>query len=676
MAWDPKEHEQRVEEDDGEEELGEAVSAPQRFIVTYAKLTVKQDYKAQKDAVIFAIDISESMLEKPSVGSDPKKDDPDSIVVASLKSAAQLMQQRIIAQPKDMMGILFFGTKKTKVRDQPDDIFPHCYLHTDLDVPSADAVRELKDMAETGEDPKGILKPAKEKTSMAHMLNCANQTLMTNAPNFGSRRLFIVTDNDDPYAGDKEERLSAAVRAKDLFDLGVTIELFPVCRPGQKFDVDKFYTDIIYRDPYAATDPDNPDAIQTLKTGDGISLLNSLISSINAKQTPKRAYFSKMPLHLAPGLSISVNGYLILHKQAVQRSCYIWVEGHHKQIAQGQVIKTEDGSMRTVEKGEMKKAYKFGSGGDYVYFKPEELDQIRHFEGKCLRIIGFKPRSMLPPWAAVKKSAFIFPTEADVVGSTRVFSALWQKLLNSKKMAIAWYIARKNAVPQIVAILPSKKPSDEASGTQSLPAGLWLYPLPFVDDMRDLASLKTQPVVTASNELVDQMRIIVENLQMPKGAYDPSKHPNPALQWHYKVLQNIALDENVTSEKKADLTVPKYKQINKRVGQYQVELKEMLKEEAAAVQQQLAIKREAEAEADEDERPKKRSKAAPKKAAAPSGGISLAELKEAIDDDSLRKKTVAELKTICAEKELGSTTGKKKADLLELVEEWVEGQTL
>lgn len=382
-----------------------------------------------------------------------------------------------------------------------------------------------------------------------------------------------------------------------------------------------------------------------------------------------------MPLHLGPGLSISVNGYLILHKQAVQRSCYLWMNGtNEKQIAQGQVIKTEDGSMRTVEKGELKKAYKFGSGGDYVYFKPEELESIRHFEGKCLRIIGFKPRSMLHPWAAVKKSAFIFPTEADVVGSTRVFSALWRKLLDSKKMAIAWYIARKNAVPQIVAILPSRDPSDEDSGTQSLPAGLWLYPLPFMDDMRDLTQLKTQPVVRASNELVDKMRIIVENLQMPKGVYDHSKIPNPSLQWHYKVLQDIALDEIPESNNKTDLTVPKYKQINKRVGQYQVELKEMLKAEATAVQQQLAIKREAEEEADEDERPRKRSKAAPKKATAPSGGTSLAELKAAIDDDSLRKKTVAELKTICAEKDLGSTTGKKKADLLELVEEWVEGQ--
>ena len=194
--------------------------------------------------MIFAIEISESMLESQP-GSGSKKDDTDSIVTAALKTASQLMQQRIIAQPKDMMGILFFGTEKTKIRDlSSDELEPYrnCYLHTDLDVPSAKAVRALKDMAETGKDPNGILKPAKEPASIYHMLNCANQTLMSNAPNFGSRRLFIVTDNDDPNAGDERERKMAVVRAKDLFDLGVTVELFPVSRQGQNFDLDKFYT--------------------------------------------------------------------------------------------------------------------------------------------------------------------------------------------------------------------------------------------------------------------------------------------------------------------------------------------------------------------------------------------------------------------------------------------------
>lgn len=431
---------------------------------------------------------------------------------------------------------------------------------------------------------------------------------------------------------------------------------------------------MIYRDPLAAVDPENPGEIKTVKSGDGLTLLTSLISSINAKQTPKRAYFSKMPFHIAPGLTISINGYLILHKQEVARSNYIWLEGDKPQIIlKAETTKTEIGSMRTVDKSEIVKAYKFGSGSDFVKFAPDELKTIRKFgtEKNTLRILGFKPRSMLPSWAAVKKSAFIFPTEAGFVGSTRVFSALWRKLLDSDKMAIAWYISRQNAVPQIVAIIPSENPSDEESGTSYLPAGLWLYPLPFVDDVRDLEPIKHKPVVKASDELIDQMRTIVQNLTMPKGIYDPSKFPNPALQWHYKVLQTLALDEDLEDQKREDLTQPKYKQINKRVGGYQVEFQERIKVEAAAVQRELAIKREAEEEA--DDRPKKRAKAAPKKAAALTGGTSLAELREAVESDSLRKKTVVDLKAICTEKGL-HTTGKKKADLLETIEEWIESQ--
>lgn len=380
-----------------------------------------------------------------------------------------------------------------------------------------------------------------------------------------------------------------------------------------------------------------------------------------------------MNFQLAPGMTISVNGYLLLHKQVIQRSCYVYLEdeGVPPQLAKNETIRTEEGSMRTVEKTEIKKAYKFGTGGDFVYFSPQEMTKIREFDkNKCLRIIGFKPRSMLPTWAAVKKSTFIFPTESGYVGSTRVFSALWQKLLDSKKMAIAWYIPRKNAVPRIVAILPSEKPSDEDSGTYYLPAGLWLYPLPFVDDMRDLNPIKQKHVVRASDELRDQMRTIVQNLSLPKGVYDPEKYPNPALQYHYKILQAMALEEELPDGKKQDLTEPKYRQINKRVGAYQADFKKDVNEEAERVRQELEIKREAEDDA--DDRPKKRAKTAPKKPAAV-GGTTLADLNEEVQNDTLRKRVVPELKAICTEK--GLDTSGKKADLLERIEQWLESQS-
>ncbi|KAK4171792.1 SPOC like C-terminal domain-containing protein [Triangularia setosa] len=653
MAWgDDEEH--RFGGDEEEEELDE------------------NDYKTQKDAVLFAIDVSSSMLQPPP-SSDNRKSDKDSAVAAALKCAYQFMQQRIIAQPKDMMGILLFGTEKSKFRDETGGRsgsgYPHCYLFTELDIPAAEDVKKLQELVEEGEDVDEVLVPSKEPALMSNVLFCANQIFTTNAANFGSRRLFIITDNENPHGNDKQAKSSAAVRAKDLYDLGVTIELFPVSRANKAFDLSKFYDDIIYRSP--AEESDTSEGVKASRSGDGLTLLSSLISNINSKQAPKRSYFSKMPFELAPGLTITVKGYMPLHQQKPARTCYVWLGGEQAQLAQSETVKV-DSEARTVEKSEIKKAYKFG--GEYIYFTPEEAKSLKELDSKVLRIIGFKPLANIPMWASVKKSTFIFPSEEGYVGSTRVFSALWQKLLVSNKVGIAWFVARKNANPAMVAIIPSGSlnDEDEDSTVPYLPVGLWLYPLPFADDIRNV-DIKAPP--KPADELTDQMREIIQNLQLPKATYNPLKYPNPALQWHYKILQAMALDEDVPDEM-ADLTVPKYKQIDKRVGGYLAEWKQELAEKAKEFMELRATKRELEQqdmELVERPRPAKRQKAAPGSTAGSrsSGGqMSNAELKAALENDTLKKLTVAVLKDVLTSKGI-STTG-KKADLLERLEAWIE----
>jgi len=193
--------------------------------------------------VLFAIDVSKSMAKKPTGDGGKKKGDNDSPLSAALKCAYQLMQQRIISQPKEMMGVLLFGTEQSKFRDEDGRSgYPHCYLFQDLDVPSAEDVKALRALVEGDDgDLQDILTPAKERVQMSNVLFCANQIFTTNAPNFGSRRLFIITDNDDPHAGDKQARSAAAVRAKDLYDLGVVIELFPISPEDKPFELNKFY---------------------------------------------------------------------------------------------------------------------------------------------------------------------------------------------------------------------------------------------------------------------------------------------------------------------------------------------------------------------------------------------------------------------------------------------------
>ncbi|KAK1598232.1 ATP-dependent DNA helicase II [Colletotrichum navitas] len=649
MADRPHFKREEEDEDDAEEEIDET------------------DYKAQKDAILLAIDISASMLQRPPTSSS-KKADKDSAVEAALKCAYHLMQQRIISNPRDMMGILFFGTEKSKFQEESARSglgYPHCYLFTDLDIPAAEDIKALKTLVgadgEEGEDEHEVLVPAKDEVQMANVFFCANQIFTTKAANFGSRRLFIITDNDDPHAKNKDAKSAAAVRAKDLYDLGVIIELFPITRDEKKFDLGKFYDDIVYRDQTAEA---NLSEVRSSKSGDGLSLLNSLISNINSKETPKRALFSNLPFEIAPGLRISVKGYNIIHRQTPARTSYIYLDSDRPQLAHGETTRVAEDSARTVEKTEFKKAYKFG--GEFVHFAPEEQKSLKAFGSPIIRIIGFKPRSTLPFWASVKKSTFIFPSEEDYVGSTRVFSALWQKLLKDKKIGIAWAITRSNASPILVAVIPSHEKSEDDSGTPYLPAGLWLYPLPFADDLRE-GPEPPSSLNVSSNELTDHMRVIVQQLQLPKAMFNPKKYPNPSLQWHYKILQVLALEEEYP-EKAEDLTEPKYKAISKRAGGYLNDWAEVLQAETKNALAKAAIKRDA--DGDNDERPAKRVKAAPNPAKVSGSSMTTAQLKASIDNGNLSKMLVADLKDILAAR-AQSTTG-KKTELVERIEQWVE----
>ncbi|KAF5863084.1 ATP-dependent DNA helicase II subunit 1 [Aspergillus alliaceus] len=628
-------------------------------------------YKSVKDAVLFAIEVSDSML-TPRPSPDSKKS-AESPTTAALKCAYHLMQQRIISNPHDMIGVLLYGTQASKFYDEGENSrgdlsYPHCYLFTDLDIPSAQDVKNLRALAQNDEESEDILQASEERVSMANVLFCANQIFTSRAPNFLSRRLFIVTDNDDPHGDNKSLRSASTVRAKDLYDLGVTIELFPISRPDHEFDAAKFYDDIIYK--ASPSDPDAPAYLQTdSKTspaaGDGISLLTTLLSGIHSRSVPRRAHFSNMPLELGPNFKISISGYLLFKRQEPARNSFIWLGGENPQIVKGVTTQIADDTARTVEKGEIKKAYKFG--GDQVTFTPEEIKALRNFGDPVIRIIGFKPLSSLPFWANVKHPFFIYPSEEDFVGSTRVFSALQQTLLRDKKAALVWVIARKNAGPVLGAMIAGEEKVDE-TGIQKFPPGMWIIPLPFADDVRQNPETALH---VAPEPLIDQMRLIVQQLQLPKASYDPLKYPNPSLQWHYRILQALALDEDLP-EKPEDKTVPRYRQIDKRTRGYVESWAEELEKQYAKISvhdsKSTLVKRSA----------KDRASEAEDAAQKPSKKVKVETNEQGVEDvvrahyqkGSLAKLTVPVLKDFLSSH--GRSAAGKKADLVERVEEFME----
>jgi ATP-dependent DNA helicase 2 subunit 1 len=628
-----------------------------------------------KDAVLFAIDVSPTMLERPPRSED-KKAERDSPTSAALKCAYQLMQQRIISNPNDMMGILLFGTEKTELQDG-DSTFQHCYLLADLDIPSAQDVKRLRDMVENEEEAEEILKPTKDGASIATVLFCANQIFTTKAPNFSSRRLFLVTDNDYPVKL-KADKDTAVTRARDLYDLGCTIDLFPISQPDHSFDRSRFYDDLVY--PTSPSDPDAPVSIpsttRVAKSGEGISLLKQLISSINSKATPRRALFT-LPLELGPDLRIGVKGYILIKRQEHGKSCYVWVGGDKPQIVSSSTSHMADDTARVVDKMELRKAYKFG--GDAITFTPDEILTIRQAFGEpVIRIIGFKPISSLPIWANTNKATFLYPSEADFIGSTRVFSALQQKLLKSKKMGLVWFIARRNAAPILSALVPAAEQTND-DGDQTMPPGLWLIPLPFADDLRAFPEQPSAPLKT-TDALTDKMRIIIEQLQLPQGVYDPAKYPNPDLQWFYRILQAMALEEEIPTQPD-DKTLPRFKQIEKRCGEY---IQDYATEFASAYAQVAASSFPHRGKATgkrgsvepEGKPAPKRVKKEPnvKEEDGDDEGLTDEQMAEFNNKGQISKQTVAVLKAFLGQRGVGVQG--KKAELVERVQGYLEGKGL
>lgn len=159
-------------------------------------------------------------------------------------------------------------------------------------------------------------------------------------------------------------------------------------------------------------------------------------------------------------------------------------------------------------------------------------------------------------------------------------------------------------------------------------------------------------------------------MNLPKGTYDPSKYPNPSLQWHYRILQALALDDEIP-EKPEDKTIPKFRQIDKRVGNEAIEwgrvLEKTFKQWHSDNPASIATG----------------SKRPTNGHASTGGGNKKVKIEpgDAIGEEQIRKLsekgqvaslTVAQLKDFCASKRI--PVAGKKADLVERIEGWVESK--
>ncbi|KAI9252347.1 SPOC like C-terminal domain-containing protein [Phascolomyces articulosus] len=507
------------------------------------------------DRILFLIDCGPSMQTPQENGEIPVK-----VAFDCVKS---VMLNKVFSNDVDEVGVILFGTASQNNAPSHE----HIYVLQDLDVPSAQKIKDAEAFGSAGQrDLKSEFGVATEEFPLGNVFWTCMEIFSEKAKKSGTRRVFMITDQDHPHTTNENLRNAAIQRAKDLGEIGVDIELFGLNTGGNLFDESLFYNEILN-----ASKDDSEESIgrEVRAPKGGSNNLDELLERVRRKRPMKRSGF-RIPLRLADGLEIGVRGYNLIREQQRGNHTLVFTAAEQLQEVESKTTYKCADTEQTLMPDEIK-SYWPVAGGQSVFNK-DERQKLNSTTDPSLKLIGFFNQTMLRFYRSMSNPYFIYPDEAKYEGSTRAFTALLDAMLEQKQVGLCVFTARSNSTTLIVAMVPQKETLNE-NGIQTQPPGFCLIRLPYADDIRDMPPAVTE---RASDEQVEAAGQVLDKLYLDK-MYDPADYENPSLQLHYAVLQSLALDQE-TVETVPDDTLPKFEVINDRLKNCVPHLESLLAE--------------------------------------------------------------------------------------------------
>lgn len=183
------------------------------------------------------------------------------------------------------------------------------------------------------------------------------------------------------------------------------------------------------------------------------------------------------------------------------------------------------------------KAYRYGQ--EKVPFASADVEFFKLQTEKSLKVLGFLDRERLNH-AKFMSATDVFIPEPGKPFAAQALAALVDAMIELKQVAIARFVARKNAAPKIVALVPHAP----SGGTNYY--CLWSQVLPYEEDLRsyEFAPLKGKQCTPSAEqqELADRL---VDSLSIRDDKADEiGQCFNPVLRRFFHAVQKRAFDEN------------------------------------------------------------------------------------------------------------------------------------
>ncbi|GMG14953.1 unnamed protein product [Phytophthora fragariaefolia] len=185
------------------------------------------------------------------------------------------------------------------------------------------------------------------------------------------------------------------------------------------------------------------------------------------------------------------------------------------------------------------KAYRYGS--EKVPFTSADVEFLKFQTEKSLKVLGFLEKAQINH-AKFVGGTDIFVAEPGKPHAATCFAALIDAMIELDQVIIARFVARKNAAPKIVALIPNAPSAGHGENYYAM----WSQQLPYEEDLRnyEFAPLKTRKYTptdeqqSLADKLVDSLSIRDDKADEVGACF------NPVIRRFFHAVSMRALDES------------------------------------------------------------------------------------------------------------------------------------
>lgn len=380
--------------------------------------------------------------------------------------------------------------------------------------------------------------------------------------------ILWFTDNDDPHPAGSIDHQQAFQKAKDMQQLQIDMNFFPM---RIDFNGDLFFKEFICQ----MLDRDQEDYEFPKPQLDEQKLMRRVFHRDYRKRV-----LSYLMLEMSDDIKFSVGVYSFLRKSTMPKSVML--------------------SRATKEPIEAKRSYRYGiipdendengeinfdenlpsslmikyqeCGGEKINFTPMEVYEMKQIQKPSIKLLGFKPSSIISDQNHIKSPYFLYPNDVRVKNSSTIFRALWQKCLEMDKIALCSFTLRLKSFPRLVALVPQKQTSG-TDGEIIRYDGFRLEFIPFAGDVRNLSELFEREITDIADVVLETMSKLIKKLRVN---YHPSMFKNPIIQNIYSNIESIEFNED--PEEVIDITLPETLAQDARIAPFLKDLSEYFAE--------------------------------------------------------------------------------------------------